>query len=185
MFSRAFAADPFVQLLYPDGATRHSNFVSTVKLMLRYGLARGEVQAVSSNLEGTAVWFPPAHVEPSVWDQLRFGFFMLPFRVGMRSFRTILAYSDHTAKMRRRHLRAPYWYLQMLAVDPAFHGRGHAVFLLRSMLDRLDRERTTCCLDTENEVNVSIYEHFGFRLLEKSNIPGCDCPCWLMAREPA
>jgi hypothetical protein len=46
-----------------------------------------------------------------------------------------------------------------------------------------DREQLPCCLDTENEVNVPMYEHFGFRVLEASPIPGTDRTVWLMFRE--
>jgi ribosomal protein S18 acetylase RimI-like enzyme len=86
--------------------------------------------------------------------------------------------------MRARHLRGPRWYLQFLAVDPTQQGKGYGGMLLRHILNRLDRERVACCLDTEKAKNVSFYEHYGFRVMESSKIPGSDCDCWLMARGP-
>jgi ribosomal protein S18 acetylase RimI-like enzyme len=183
VLSRAFVGDPFVRRLFPDSERRERHFARTATCVLKYALDRGEVQAVSPALEGVAVWFPPSGFAPTWWDELRCGVFALPLTIGFGSTRMLLRYANHTAAMRKRHLRGPYWFLQLLAVDPVHRGDGHGGFLLRSMLDRLDRLEMPCCLDTENEKNVALYEHFGFRVLESSKIPGTDCDCWLMARD--
>jgi ribosomal protein S18 acetylase RimI-like enzyme len=75
-------------------------------------------------------------------------------------------------------------YLQSLGVDPAFHGRGHAGKLLRHMLGRLDAEGTPCYVDTQDEDNVGLYEHFGFSVMEASTVPGTEFPLWAMVRQP-
>jgi GNAT superfamily N-acetyltransferase len=183
VLDKAFLNDPFVSRLFPNRAARPRQFSNTTMIALRYGLAYGEVQAVSPNLEGIAVWFPPGRTEPTAWDMMRFGMIFIPFSIGLRSTRMILAYADHTIKMRKRLLRGPHWYLQFLGVDPRYRGAGYGSFLLKSMLARLDREGVPCCLDTENEKNVPLYEHFGFRVLESSEIPGTGSHCWFMARE--
>lgn len=183
LLGRAFVNDPVTVYMYPDASTRPRRFAQTSQCVLRYGLHCGELQATSANLEGVALWFPPGEIDASFWTQLRFGFLALPFSIGIQSFRRLLAYVDHAAKLRARHLRGPHWYLQFLAVDPAHQGVGHSGVLLRSMLARLDREGVPCCLDTENEKNVAMYEHFGFRVRESSKIPGSSCDCWLLSRE--
>jgi ribosomal protein S18 acetylase RimI-like enzyme len=179
----AFADDPFVQRLYPDAVSRRRHFVRTTKMMLHYGLSCGEVFATSSNLEGVAIWYPSDRITPSLWSMVRFGFFLLPFSIGFRSFRVALAYMDHSAQMRERHVHGPHWYLQLLGVNPSYQGGGYGSLLLRSTLARLDSERVPCCLDTENEKNVAMYEHFGFRVRESSEISGCHGQMWLMVRE--
>ena len=183
VFTRAFAEDPFIKQLYPNIETRQRCFATTTNCVLRYGLAYGEVHASSQELEGIAVWFPPAHTTPSMLDMLRFGFFGLPFSVGLRSFRRLWAYVILAEQMRERHVRSPHWYLQLLGVDPVHHGCGYGSHLLRHMLARLDREGVPCCLDTENEKNVAMYEHFGFRVRESGKIPGTQCGIWLMTRD--
>jgi len=76
-----------------------------------------------------------------------------------------------------------HWFLQTIGVDPQFKGKGYAGRLLRSMLARIDEEGLPCYLETLNEANVSLYEHFGFRVLEKSTIPGTNLTNWAMLRE--
>ena len=74
-------------------------------------------------------------------------------------------------------------YLQSLGVDPAFQGRGHAGKLLRHALARLDAAGTPCYLDTLDEQNVGLYEHFGFSVVEATTVPGTEVPMWAMLRK--
>jgi ribosomal protein S18 acetylase RimI-like enzyme len=180
--SRAFAEDPFVCQLFLHAEQRPRHFAQMATRVLNYAIAYGEVQAVSPNLEGVAVWFSPSRIDPSLWAQVRFGLLALPFLMGFRSTRLMLSYTAHLARLRREHVRGPHWLLQLLGVEPSHHGEGHGTFLLRHMLASLDSQRIPCCLDTENEKNLAFYEHLGFRVLASSRIPGSDCDCWLMAR---
>jgi ribosomal protein S18 acetylase RimI-like enzyme len=181
--TKAFFNDPFINYLHPDPERRAKRFAVTADRILRFGLMYGEVQATSAAIEGVAVWLPPTHGVPSLWDMLRAGAFSLPFHVGLRSFSRMLTYLTHSDKMRQRNVHVPHWYLQMFGVDLAHQGKGFGSFLMRSMLDRLDRDGIPCCLDTENESNVAMYQHFGFRVLESSPVPGSPCGCWLMFRD--
>jgi ribosomal protein S18 acetylase RimI-like enzyme len=183
MFARAFGNDPFIGTLYPRAKNRHGAFAKAALCVLRYALHYGEVYAVSPNLEGVAVWLPPSHIAPSVIDIVRFRLCLLPFYSGIRAFRHVLSYIDHADKTRTQYVHGPHWYLQLLGVDPSHRGEGCAAVLLRSMFSRLDRENMPCCLDTENERNVAMYEHFGFRVVNTSEIPGTGCRYWLMVRE--
>jgi hypothetical protein len=38
-------------------------------------------------------------------------------------------------------------------------------------------------LETHDEKNVPLYEHFGFKVIEKANIPDLDVINWAMLRE--
>ena len=39
------------------------------------------------------------------------------------------------------------------------------------MLDRLDEEKIPCYLTTQNERNISLYQHFGFRVIGNMTLP--------------
>jgi ribosomal protein S18 acetylase RimI-like enzyme len=183
MLSRAFYNDPMIRHLYPNDKTRLAAFARGAQCALRYGLRYGECHLTSPRAEGTAVWLPPNQSEPSNWRMVRVGALSLVFTNGLGSFRRMMAYFDHAARMRRRRVSEPHWYLQLLGVDPEHHGKGLASLLLRTMFARTDRDQIPCCLDTENEVNVAMYRHFGFRVLESSVIPGTDRMVWLMLRK--
>lgn len=51
------------------------------------------------------------------------------------------------------------------------------------MLDRIDKEGLPSYFETHDEKNVPLYEHFGFKVIEKANIPGLDVTNWAMLRE--
>lgn len=183
MFARAFFEDPFIGVLYPNAERRLHNFAKTTTCLLHYALHYGEVHVVSPQLEGAAVWLPPSHIAPSAVDMIRFRLVLFPFYAGFQGFRRILSYITHGENMRIQCVHGPHWYLQLVGVDPSHHGEGCAAVLLRRMFSRLDRLGMPCCLDTETERNVAIYEHFGFRIANASTVPGTDCPYWLMVRD--
>ena len=76
-----------------------------------------------------------------------------------------------------------HWFLQTVGVDPQFQGKGYAGKLLRPMLARIDEEGLPCYLETLDERNVPLYEHFGFSVAEESAIPETDLTNWAMLRE--
>ena len=75
-------------------------------------------------------------------------------------------------------------WLEMIAIDPACRGQGVMRRLMTPLLDRVDREKTFCLLETENPGNVSIYEHFGFCLIHSGRVQPADIPYFFMAYDP-
>jgi hypothetical protein len=51
------------------------------------------------------------------------------------------------------------------------------------VLARVDEEGLPCYLETLEEKNVRLYEHFGFKMIEKSAIPETGLTNWAMLRE--
>jgi hypothetical protein len=50
------------------------------------------------------------------------------------------------------------------------------------MLARRDEECIPCYLETIDEENISLYEHFGFKVVEKSAVPKTNLTNWAMLR---
>ena len=78
-----------------------------------------------------------------------------------------------------------HWFLQVIGVDPQFQGKGYAGKLLKPMLARIDEEGLSCYLETLDEHNVALYEHFTFKVIDKSTIPGTNLTNWAILREKA
>ena len=76
-----------------------------------------------------------------------------------------------------------HWFLQAIGVAPQFQGRGYSGRLLRGMLGRIDEAGLPCYLETIEEQNIRLYEHFGFVLTEESAIPETNLTNWVMLRE--
>jgi ribosomal protein S18 acetylase RimI-like enzyme len=77
----------------------------------------------------------------------------------------------------------PHWYLTLLAVDPSHQGKGYASILLREKLREIDKQNLPCFLNTQNESNLSVYEHFGFELRGKIKVPKANFYYYGMLRE--
>jgi GNAT superfamily N-acetyltransferase len=77
----------------------------------------------------------------------------------------------------------PYWYLGVLATDPARQGEGLATAVLRPVLGEADRDGMACCLETSTEANRRFYERRGFT--EATEVPLADGPpTWWLRRAP-
>lgn len=182
MLARAFNGDPLVGYLFPDEASRPRALERGCACLVRYGLLRGEVYALSPAIEGVAVWLPPGAVHASLADMARVGMPLLPLATGCRFLRRFWNYYRHLERCWTPLANQPFWYLQILGVDPACQRQGHARSLLEPVLDRFDSQRVACCLDTAREENVTLYERFGFRLMECATLPGTSVTIWLMTR---
>jgi hypothetical protein len=52
------------------------------------------------------------------------------------------------------------------------------------MLIQLDAKNLPCYLNTQNEKNVSLYEHFGLRVIDQVTFPGSGILHTAMQRDP-
>ena len=66
----------------------------------------------------------------------------------------------------------PYWYLGLLAVEPAAQGRGVGSALVRTGLERADRDGVPTFLETGTQPNVAFYERLGFGVTDEILLPG-------------
>ena len=83
-----------------------------------------------------------------------------------------LNYERNCRAVKSRFATAHSWYCLCLAVSPQLQGRGIASRLIRPALEELEANRCSLYLETHRELNVSIYRHLGFELLDASPIPG-------------
>jgi len=184
VLAKAFQDDPLFTYFIPDASVRKNKLPQAFRMMVRYGVLYGEVYATSPNFEGVAVWLPADKVRVTLWRGIRSGGLTYTLNLGLKSILRQIAAGDCMASMHRRHASYPHWYLFLLGVDPALQGKGYASTLLRAMLARTDGEHLPCYLDNTNEKNVSMYQHFGFRVIEEYKVPNTQISIWAMLREP-
>ncbi|MDL2254454.1 hypothetical protein LJC49_10390 [Ruminococcaceae bacterium OttesenSCG-928-I18] len=70
---------------------------------------------------------------------------------------------------RKRVCKGPYYYVNILCIDESLKGSGAFRTLITPALRRADRLGIPVLLDTFDEHNVQIYEHFGFQTVEKKD----------------
>jgi GNAT superfamily N-acetyltransferase len=183
MMARAFHDDPGSVYFFPDVSQRRNKLPYVFRLLIRYGLLYGEVYATSPNLEGVVVWLPSQKSYRTLWRNIRSGGLSLFFRVDWGAAAREYALGEYFESMRQRCAPAAYWYLLLLGVDPVYQGKGYASILLRAMLGRAAQEHLPCYLETLTEMDVSIYRHFGFEVVEEGVFPGTEVTVRAMLRE--
>jgi ribosomal protein S18 acetylase RimI-like enzyme len=183
VLSRAFQNDPVLRWQIPDATKRLSKLYYFWELVLRVGIKYGEVYGTSENLEGIAIWRPPQNVNVSYWKFVKNGAFKFPFRFGIKTTKKITFVQAVNDSIRNIYMKVPHWYLDVIAVDPKYQGKGFASMLLKPMLKRIDKEKLPIWLETNLERNVQFYKHYDFTILEEIIIPNTNIVDWFMIRQ--
>lgn len=183
--SKAFQDYPLMRYFIPDDSVRRKKQPAVFRPFIIRGLKYGEVYATSAKFEGVAVWFKSVAGRGSLWSMIVSGFFVIPFVVGFSTFRRQIAFGMYTESVRKRVMPVLHFHLQLLGVDPVYQGQGFSSKLLKPMLARADKEGLPCFLETQAEKNITLYEHFGFKIVDEWIKPGTDVHSWAMVRKSA
>lgn len=184
VLTRAFYDDPLCTSFIPDALERKKKLHHVLETIVRYSVSYGEVYATSPNFEGVAAWLPSDRVKMTLWQGIRSGGLSILLNLGLGATLRQLSVSDLMYSVHKRHIASPHWYLYLLGVEPVLQGKGYASNLIKTMLNRADREGLGCYLDNTNEKNLPMYQHYGFRVIEEYKVPKTGVSLWAMLREP-
>ena len=187
VLARAFQDDPIFAYVFPNASERMDRLPHILRMFVHHGVLYGEVYATSPNLEGITVWLPSEKADMSPWRMVRSGIFSMMLKmikegISKKEIGRAWRYTKYATAMHKRLAPFRHWYLQFIGVAPEFQGKGYAGFLLKPMFARMDREHLHCYLATQNQQVVSIYQHYGFRVIEEGTIPGTEITHWAMLR---
>jgi len=179
----AFQNYPLLQYGFPGELEREKMASYFFQYVLSYCVRYGEVYATSPNLEGIVAWLTSDYFPMTFWKLIRSVSPSVTFAF-VRGGGVKLKHAGDYVDARHKHV-APFkhWFLQTIGVAPQFQGKGYASKLIWVMLARIDKEGLPCYLETMDEIKVRLYEHFGFRVIEKSAIPKTTLTNWAMLRE--
>jgi ribosomal protein S18 acetylase RimI-like enzyme len=183
VLGRAFTEYELLQYYFPNATERHAVAVSLAFIELSICLKYGEVYASSEKLEGVAAWLPPGNSPFGGWQIIRSVPLSILFRFARQGASRMWAYGRYADRLHRKLVPHPHWYLQIIGVDPAYHGQGFSSRLLRPVLERIDRERMPCFLETNTDRNVAIYRRFGFDVVSEDKIPRTEVMSFAMLRK--
>lgn len=178
---RAFYDDPLVRYIVPEEARRARLLPSFYTIVVRYALRYGEVY-MTPGVEGVACWLSPGNTTPSTWRLLRIAIRSAPLFLGLPEQGRNNIVARYTDDVHKRLVSGPHWYLWGLGVDPPCQHQGVGGKLIQPILDRADRERLPCYLETTNEVNPPFYEKHGFKVISDGIVPGTNLRVWGMRR---
>ncbi len=182
--SEAFKDDPLFTWLMPDETVRRSLLPKFFHYRIMHGRLCGEVYVTSPSVEGIAIWLP--HTEIDLTDEImtKSGAHEFVRAADPMILKRLKTYGIYADDLHRQWAPFPHQILFLLAVRPNLQGQGYAGQLINAMLQRLDREKRPCFLETQSFVNTIIYQKYGFAIKSQGRIPGTDIPHWAMLREP-
>jgi len=149
----AFAADPVARWATPDPAKYLAVMPQIARAFGGNGFAHGSVYVVDGG-GGAAMWLPPG-IAP---DSERLGALISEYGAAD----TLPEVAAVMERMEQSHPHEPHWYLPLIGVDPALHGRGLGSALMRHALVRCDAEGVPAYLESTNPRNIGLYERHGF-----------------------
>ncbi len=183
MFSRAFEDDLFNTYAFPDPEERVRKMPYAYEFLLRYYISYGGSFITSPELEGVAVWIHSDNLGTSFWRMIISGAIWPAMKMGIETGRRMQVLNNYIERKHRDLMPNKHWYLLLLGVGPKHQGKGYASQLLNGMLSEIDGEGLPCYLETEGDRNVSIYQHFGFKVIDKSTVPNTQVSLVAMMRE--
>jgi len=183
VLGRAFTEYELFRHYFRDETERRAAADRLSFIELSVCLKYGEVYASSEKLEGVAAWLPPGKSPFGVFRIMRSVPLSVLFRFGLQGADRMWAYGRFVDNLHRRLVPYPHWYLQVIGVDPAHQGQGFSSRLLRPVLERIDRERMPCFLETNSVKNVAIYRRFGFEVVYEDRMPGTEVTTFAMLRK--
>jgi GNAT superfamily N-acetyltransferase len=180
MLARAFADDPAFTYQLPHEASRERRlrrYFATLLIREALPLAATEVALVEGRIVGATIWKPPGGWQPSLAVQL----IALPGYITCFQGRSLRALNTESV-MFKEHPKQEHWYLQVIGTEPALQGKGVGAALLRSHLERCDREGLPAYLESSKLTNIPLYEHFGFEVTGVLAMPKAAPPITKMWR---
>jgi ribosomal protein S18 acetylase RimI-like enzyme len=168
----AFAADPVIRWLLPDGARYVTHFPRLLRLVGDVSAGAGAVDTMG-NGAGAALWIAPGTRLPEEE-------FAGLLRQSVEATRLDDAFAL-LEQMDQYHPEQPHWYLPFIGVDPLHQGRGHGSALLRTSLARCERDGLPAYLEASSPRNRALYERHGFDVVAEVRVADCP-PLWPMWR---
>jgi len=182
----AFRRDPLWSAVCQGEADVPRRLRAIFELAVRHGLTYGTVFAPSENLEGIVAWVPGEHVDMTLRQLVRSG----GLRAAMRIGRNVARRMGPTFRPLTEHRRAHppgrrFLYLLVFGVATEHRGKGLGRQLIGAAIEASEREKLSLYVGGGSDDNVSLYEHFGFEVIEKIALPAVGLFDWEMVREPA
>ena len=174
--ARAFYDDPAFVYCFPDPIERKIKSVTFCEYLILLGMLSGEVYITSSDIEGIAVWHAYNIKDQKIVKQSKEVVRRMR-RVKRKNYSDPLfveRYSINAKIINSLHdeyANFPNWELVIIGVDPPLQGKKYGGRLIKEKLRELDKQNLPCYVNTQNEKNVSLYEHFGFELVGKAKVP--------------
>ena len=155
-----------------------------MKISMKTMMKDAVIYADSEEMNGFAVWLPFGFTGTGTLPFLMNGGLKLILHSGVGIIGRLLAYETYAMNLKKQFTDHYDWYLNHLFIKTDAQGKGIASKLMRPMLRFCDDERMTAYLETNKEVNVGLYRHYGFEVMKEGALPKSAVPHYAMVRKP-
>jgi GNAT superfamily N-acetyltransferase len=149
-------------------------FTGVLERAHRHGTVLGAFEG--RTMVGVCAFLPPGKCQPSFGEKMKLLWGVVR-HAGLFTTPKALRWLGTWAKL---DPKVPHWHLGPIAVDQGRQGEGIGGALLREICARVDLSREAAYLETDRNINVVIYQHFGFSSVHTAPVLGV--PNWFMFR---
>jgi len=197
--AHSFLDDPVSRYFLDTADTTHwtpaekwSLHLGIMESIVYAHLLDGLVTTIGTSYGAVALWLPPGKDADSTSTMLRSGMWRLRYRLSRIGRQRFFAHflpllHDTKARVLGEQRDADSWYLVYLGTRPEARRKGYARALIEDVTTAADREGKACYLESSKEMNVQIYEKFGFERMSTIALEqpeGEGVPLEIMVREP-
>ena len=154
------------------------------KQMMRVNLSlmfdEGIIYADSEELNGFVIVLPPGYTGISTLSFIWNGGYWIIYNQGIKASYRMATFESFAMNLKKKYTNNEDWYLYNLCVSKEAQGKKIASKLMKPLLNYFKLNKKICYLETNNDRNAPIYEHFGFKVMEKTIVPNSDVPHYAM-----
>ena len=155
-----------------------------MKVSLKAMMQDAVIYADSEEINGFAAWLPFGFTGNRAIPFLMNGGLRLFLHAGFGLIGRLLTYENYAMNLKKAYTDHYDWYLFNLSIKKDAQGKGIASQLMRPMLGFCDEEKMVAYLETNKDVNVGLYRHYGFDLMKEELIPETPVMHYAMVRHP-
>jgi GNAT superfamily N-acetyltransferase len=175
VMGRAFVTEPMLRWPLGDGHGLEERCVRCFELFLPNLIEHGLVWEAGDGV-GAAVVIPPDKTD--VWAAAQLNPAMHELAEDAERHDAFWEWVESKIPDER------LWHWDSLGVEPRMQGRGIGSALTAFVVGLTAADKTGVVLETGTARNVSLYERFGFRVVEEADAPGGGPHVWFMRRDP-
>jgi predicted GNAT family N-acyltransferase len=95
-----------------------------------------------------------------------------------------MVFTEFASRLHHELIDDPHIYLFQIGVQLEHRGKGYSSKLMRPMMEKADQKSHAIFLETHDESNIPVYQHYGFETVRHEKIPGSTVDHWAMIRDP-
>ena len=131
----------------------------------------GIIYSDSEELNSLVILLPPGYTGIKTLSFIWNRGFKIIYKRGISALMRMVNFESFAMNMRKNYTNYEDWYLYNLWVDKNCQGKKIASKLIKPLINYFKLHKKICYLETNWDKNVPIYEHFGFKVLEKTFVP--------------